>query len=182
MIKLAADSMAGSGGPRNIRGVYNNAAIRMSRWGAAFRNGKEIAAAVLAAREELAELQGGTEATAGAKTSAAPFEDLCWFFRLRDMLITQIVYLGAMEDYIRRGGGSRGSALYSDPSGEKPYPQLPDTFSFKLDDGGTGRMIQEVNWNNGNCSYSWRPVRPIPEDDDFFENVWRSYRDNGNIY
>ena len=24
-------------------------------------------------------------------------------------------------------------------------------------------------------------VRPIPEDDDFFENVWRAYRQDGNI-
>jgi succinate dehydrogenase / fumarate reductase flavoprotein subunit len=28
----------------------------------------------------------------------------------------------------------------------------------------------------------WRPVRPIPEDDDFFENVWRDYREHRNIY
>ena len=27
-----------------------------------------------------------------------------------------------------------------------------------------------------------RPVRPIPEDSDFFENVWRNYRKNQNIY
>ena len=42
-------------------------------------------------------------------------------------------------------------------------------------------MIQEAVYQNGACEISWRPVRPIPEDDDFFENVWRSYRENGNI-
>jgi len=25
-------------------------------------------------------------------------------------------------------------------------------------------------------------VRPIPQEDDFFENVWRGYRENKNIY
>ena len=30
-------------------------------------------------------------------------------------------------------------------------------------------------------SFHWRKVRPIPEDDDFFENVWRAYRETGNI-
>jgi hypothetical protein len=98
------------------------------------------------------------------------------------MLISQIVYLGAMEDFIRRGGGSRGSALYTDPSGEKPGPLLPDMFRFTLADGSRGGMVQEAAWNNGDCRYTWRPVRPIPEDDDFFENVWRSYRDNGNVF
>ena len=28
----------------------------------------------------------------------------------------------------------------------------------------------------------WREVHPIPEDSDFFENVWRSYRETGNIF
>ncbi|HIZ36057.1 MAG TPA: FAD-binding protein [Candidatus Ruania gallistercoris] len=30
--------------------------------------------------------------------------------------------------------------------------------------------------------FRWRPVRPIPADDDFFENVWREYREHGNVY
>ena len=28
---------------------------------------------------------------------------------------------------------------------------------------------------------TWRTVRPIPQTDDFFENVWRSYRETGNV-
>ena len=93
----------------------------------------------------------------------------------------QQVYLSAMRDYLERGGKSRGSALYTDPDGEKPYAVLPDTFTFRLDNGAGGGVIQEAVYQNGACKISWRPVRPIPEDDDFFENVWRSYRENGNI-
>ena len=29
--------------------------------------------------------------------------------------------------------------------------------------------------------FRWRPRRPIPEDDDFFENVWREFREHGNV-
>ena len=29
--------------------------------------------------------------------------------------------------------------------------------------------------------FTWRPVRPIPEEDDFFENVWREYREDGGV-
>jgi succinate dehydrogenase / fumarate reductase flavoprotein subunit len=45
-----------------------------------------------------------------------------------------------------------------------------------------GRMVQEVTYRHGECVFEWRPVRPLPEDDDFFENVWRGFRGNGNIY
>ncbi|MDP9696632.1 UNVERIFIED_ORG: hypothetical protein J2X79_004215 [Arthrobacter globiformis] len=34
----------------------------------------------------------------------------------------------------------------------------------------------------GEPFFRWRPRRPIPEDDDFFENVWRQFRENGNVY
>jgi hypothetical protein len=90
------------------------------------------------------------------------------------MLISQIMYLGAMRDYIREGGKSRGSALYIDITG--------DIFTVTPDDESRKGMIQQAAWNDGKPSYTWRPVRPIPEDDDFFENVWREYRESGNIF
>lgn len=34
----------------------------------------------------------------------------------------------------------------------------------------------------GRPVFRWRPVRPIPADDDFFENVWREYREHGNVH
>ena len=34
---------------------------------------------------------------------------------------------------------------------------------------------------SGKVTFAWRPVRPIPEDDDFFENVWREYREHRNV-
>ena len=42
--------------------------------------------------------------------------------------------------------------------------------------------VQEVTLIPEGFSVSVRAVRPIPEDDSFFENVWRSYRENKNIY
>ena len=55
-------------------------------------------------------------------------------------------------------------------------------FRFKVDSGEHNDLIQEVVLKDGICSFEWRPVREIPEEDDFFENVWRSFRDNGNVY
>jgi succinate dehydrogenase / fumarate reductase flavoprotein subunit len=86
-----------------------------------------------------------------------------------------------MVNYAENGGKSRGSALYSDNGGRLPYDDLPEIFRFTLDDGSRQDMVQEVVYQGGKCSFAWRRVREIPQSDDFFENVWRSYRENGNI-
>lgn len=79
------------------------------------------------------------------------------------------------------GGKSRGSALHTDlTGGTKPFEQLPDTFTFALDET-ENPLVQELWYEDGVCRTAWRAPRPIPEDDDFFENVWRSYRETGNI-
>ena len=79
------------------------------------------------------------------------------------------------------GGKRRGSALYTDlTGGTKPFGQLPDTFTFAFDETESP-LIQELWFEDGTCRTAWRAPRPIPEDDDFFENVWRSYRETGNI-
>ena len=102
-------------------------------------------------------------------------------YRLRDMLMSQRAYLRAMMDYTAHQGKSRGSALYTDMrEGTKPYDSLPDSFTFALDEN-EHPLVQELWFENGACRSEWRAVRPIPEDDDFFENVWRSYRENQNI-
>lgn len=42
--------------------------------------------------------------------------------------------------------------------------------------------VQEVILSENGFAATVRPVRPIPKEDTFFENVWRSYRENRNIY
>lgn len=44
------------------------------------------------------------------------------------------------------------------------------------------QKVQEVQYINGAFTLSTRDVRPIPREDAFFENVWRDYRENNNIY
>ncbi len=125
-------------------------------------------------------------------------------FLVRDILTTAQVYLTAMADYVDHGGRSRGSVLYTDPAGSLPRVghgpdaerelELPELFRFSLDDGVHDDEIQEVGWTAhraadpaspseaGVVDISWRPRRPIPGADDFFENVWREYREHQNIY
>ncbi len=42
--------------------------------------------------------------------------------------------------------------------------------------------VQEVTLTQNGFEVTARNVRPIPDDDSFFENVWRGYRDNKNVY
>ena len=44
------------------------------------------------------------------------------------------------------------------------------------------QKVQEVVLTDAGFVQTVRNVRPIPSDDSFFENVWRSYRENKNIY
>jgi succinate dehydrogenase / fumarate reductase flavoprotein subunit len=122
-------------------------------------------------------------------------------FLVRDILTTASVYLAAMADFTAHGGRSRGSVLYTDPAGSLPVVghgpdatvelDLPETFRFRLDGGALDAEIQEAAWFRattdsnglaGRTELSWRPVRPIPGDDDVFENVWREYREHRTTY
>lgn len=101
-------------------------------------------------------------------------------FRLRDTLISQTVYLSAMYDYAVKFR-TRGSALYYDKNGSL-REKLDECFRFSSDNGENNQTIQETAYNDGSCTVSYRPIRPLPEGGGFFENVWKSYRENGNVY
>ena len=44
------------------------------------------------------------------------------------------------------------------------------------------QKVQEVKLTEKGFEVTARPVRPIPSGDAFFENVWRNYRENKNIF
>lgn len=157
-----------------LNSIWIKAAARMSLVGAAIRNRESIAKAIRETETELRTYEQIVHIT--------NVTDLAKVFRLKDILLCQLVYLNAMLQYIDNGGMSRGSALYSDNTGNWPYPSLPEDFTFSLDSGSNSDLVQET-WLEGKSVVSaWRPVRPIPQDDDFFENVWRDYRETGNIF
>ncbi len=91
-------------------------------------------------------------------------------YRKKDMLITSLIHLSALKDYVLNGGKSRGGSIFVNidatlTDGEK----FCDT-------------VQLLAYSTNGIQTSWRKVRPIDEDSGFFENVWRNYRENGNVY
>ena len=173
LTEMAAQADACRADTGNVRALWQHAAEEMSRCGAAIRDPAQIRAYGKQVEAQLADFAQTVKA--GSHT------ELAMVYRLRDMLLSQRAYLTAMTDYTAHGGKSRGSALYTDlTGGTKPFGQLPDTFTFALDET-EAPLIQELWFEAGTCRTAWRTPRPIPEDDDFFENVWRSYREIGNI-
>ncbi len=114
----------------------------------------------------------------------ADAKELPEVFVNRDILITQFVYLNAIKEYIESGGKSRGSYLIYDPQGELPIPNLDEEFRFSVDSGERMDSVCEIslvkNGENFTCSSKWTPVRPIPSEAYWFENVWNDYM-NGRI-
>jgi succinate dehydrogenase/fumarate reductase flavoprotein subunit len=155
----------------------------MSSHAGVVRSRQSIADALVRVTEWLESYESTAAADAGSRRSVNRL------FLIRDILTSQYVYLSAMADYLDHGGRSRGSVLYTDASGQLPLAaeegpelDLPEVFRFSLEDGLTD-VIQESVWaGDGDPRFDWRPVRPIPEDDEFFENVWRHYRDDKNVY
>lgn len=170
MSELANSCTAETG---NVRTLWKQASAAMSRCGAAIRDEEQIREYCKVVQTQLKNFHTIVRVSNRGELAMA--------YRLRDMLLSQQAYLTAMVDYRAHGGKSRGSALYTDrKNGTKPFAHLPDTFTFALDKNEQP-LIQELRYENGICKTDWREPRPIPEDDDFFENVWRSYRETGNI-
>lgn len=68
-------------------------------------------------------------------------------------------------------------------------PRLADVLSVQaavlsamLQPAPDPKTIQQVQLTAQGFAVTLRPVRPIPNEDAFFENVWRGYRQNKNIY
>jgi len=174
ILKLIALKEQAMGDKSNLRAEYQQSIAAMSKSGAAVRNSEAI-------RELYTEVQKKLASFADDVRIAQPSE-LPLLYRYRDILVTQAMYLYAMNDYAQHGGKSRGSGLYTDPEGRKALDCLPESCRLTVDDGALSSSVQEVSWNGGDVACSWRAVHAIPEVDDFFENVWRDYRENENVY
>ena len=171
MIDLAERTRAEKGNVLEIRTKIMN---DMSECGGAIRNNESI--------KNLLDVIGNLIENFDSLISYDEPLQLRWVYRLRDTLISQKCYLSAMIDYNNESGLSRGSALYTNPKGIHPHEKLPEAFTYLLDDGSRKDLVQEVSYQANTVSFNWRKVRPIPQNDDFFENVWREYRKNKNVY
>ncbi len=160
-------------GRDNADELISAAQKRMSRVAAAIRMTEELEPAASEVAEELNRL-------ADSLTISGPSR-IYKYYKLRDILTTQLAVLSAMISYTQSDASSRGSALYYDKNGNLRHG-LEEMFRFSLKEVGTDTMIKETFLTESGFESCSRNVRPIPDDDSFFENVWSGFRKNGNIY
>ncbi|MBE6808914.1 MAG: FAD-binding protein [Ruminococcaceae bacterium] len=156
----------------NIETYIKGAQRRMSDNAAAIRNAEGLKCALDSANAEIAAL---------SKCFVKDKAKIYLYYKLKDILYTQSAVVTAMIDYSKTVGDTRGSSLYFDENG-KLRDGLEEIFRFTEEKGNTRSKIQETILTENGFVSSWRDVRPIPQNDDFFENIWRQYRENGNIY
>lgn len=155
----------------NVDAAIAAARRRMSDYGAAIRQQSAMETALRETTVQLETMHIGV-------TDAAQLEKA---YQLQDLLLTQQAVLTSMLDFGRTVSGTRGSALYYDEQGSI-RASLEDCFRFRLENGSVSQEIQQTQLTEAGWRVWWRPVRPIPQDNDFFETVWRQYRDHQNIY
>lgn len=124
------------------------------------------------------------------------------FYKLADG--TEIVFADDAEERIRMAGRRMSDSAAAVRDREK----IKETLEITLDELKTAtdpfvrdllltqgavltamsepntdpKTIQEIQYADGRFIVNIREVRPIPREDAFFENVWRGYRENKNIY
>ena len=103
--------------------------------------------------------------------------------RNRQMLIAAESYLSAILFQLNSGVGSRGSALVFDRRGEAIHEKLPESWrKIPEDESFRTKMLRTVcsvqsDTDGDRFVHRWTEAAPIPTLDDWFESVWRDYRE-----
>ncbi len=165
------------GAARTNRSVRTDIQSRMTRHGAFLRSGRNIGKALNEAKMLYRALQkDGIRADEdGGVATAFQNEHLC---------LTHIAFLETIQTYIAAGGGSRGAYVIEDPQGRlevetkkgKELPHRPENEAMKEE-------ILETQRDGNGAQFRVEAVhrRPLPEDDSWYETVWRRWRE-GDIF
>jgi succinate dehydrogenase/fumarate reductase flavoprotein subunit len=149
---------------------------RMSAWAAHVRRPEDVRRETGRAWDLVRRLPRDLDGLAVRELPAA--------FRLLDLALTHAMYLTALDEYLKRGGRSRGSYLVLDPEGEKPCATLEDSWRFALakPDDFVSRQVLEVRLDRrSRPRIAWTDIRPVPTGDDWFETVWAAFRADGVV-
>ncbi len=170
ILKIGKDFEKNIGDTSNILDLRNKMGNLMSENGGIIRDLEKISDTVTKLKENIENVS--------SIHKLSSINELPFAFQNRDIFITQLVYLSAIKDYIEKGGKSRGSYLIVDRNGDINIEAFKGKIKFTLDDGKLKDLIQETEYKDKNIKCSWRPVNPIPEEDNWFEKVWYDYRNN----
>jgi succinate dehydrogenase/fumarate reductase flavoprotein subunit len=156
--------------PADVRAAIQT---RMTRAGAHIRRAHDVTEAC---REAWTTCEAVVENAAAANVG-----ELGDVFHNIEMSIAHAAYLQSIDEYLARGGQSRGSYLVVDADGEQACAALGDAWRFNLNeaDAFVDQHVLEITVDGGwQVHTAWTPVRSIPDTESWFETVWRDYRDD----
>lgn len=146
---------------------------RMSGIGGIVRNKKEINQAILEAHSLY-------QKSAPALKVPSP-DQLPVVFKALDHCLVHWIYLEAIGEYLKKAGKSRGSYLVIDKKGEPACEKLEKEWNFMLtgeEDFVNHHILEISHEENGSLKKEWVKVRPIPDQDHWFETIWKDFREN----
>ena len=147
---------------------------RMTKYAAHIRNLQGIKVSLKEAQTQYKRLNLG-------EISLNNKAEIVEFFQNRQLCLAQIAVLKSIESYLEEGGGSRGSYLILDKQGELVSEKLNEQWKYRPELIGLRRFILQYQYKEGAQQINWVPVREIPQDNFWFEKVWKSYI-NKEIY
>lgn len=93
-------------------------------------------------------------------------------YKYHDTLLVQSAMIEAILNFHETVGLTRGSALYTDENSKTDF-RIDTAFNSK---------VQVLIPKEQGFDILWRDVRPVPDDNGVFEKIWKTYRENKNIY
>jgi succinate dehydrogenase/fumarate reductase flavoprotein subunit len=133
---------------------------RMTDAGGIIRSRKKAVDAAIQASDLLQKLPD--------EIGAGSVIELADSFLLLDHCVTHVVYLNAINHYIIKGGRSRGSYIVT----EAEEDLVPELCNY---DRAVECNILESRFDGQNISANLVEVREIPDQDLWFERVWKDY-------
>lgn len=147
---------------------------RMTKYAAHIRNLQNSKRSLKEAQTQYKRLNSG-------EISLNDKAEIVEFFQNRQLCLTQVAILKSIEAYLEAGGGSRGSYLVLDKQGELISEKLNEQWKYRPELVKCRKFILEYQYRERTQKINWVPVREIPQDDFWFEKVWKSYI-NKEIY
>ena len=137
----------------------------------------------------LGEARTFLNSTAKSGLALSRREDIVEAIQVEQLALTQVALLEALAEYLKRGGGSRGSYMVLREDGREIKPGLVDAetakpYRFIPENESLRREIIEIALEDvATARFAMRCVRPrpIPKRNDAFEKLWASFR-AGSMY
>jgi succinate dehydrogenase/fumarate reductase flavoprotein subunit len=170
-----ADFWLSSGSKGQNEEILKSIRKRMSENGSIIRNEKKIKKACDATQELLKNIDH--------LCSASTVKEIAECFMLSNNCLTQLLYLEAIKTYILNGGRSRGSFIVEKTDlSEKPGQVTLDLpYDLCNYDRDVEEKILEIRYLNEKIGTNPVTVRRIPEQNLWFEKVWKDYLEDNFI-